>query len=269
MNVSYSNAAVASDRIGSTEPIDKAPAQENSSGVSAGSIEPIEMKVTETATERAAAFRLVHQNYLRAGLTPDNAMQMRVMKHHLVDTTDVMIAKQNRDVVYTVTLVRDGLLGMPAESLFTEEIAAMRKEGLHLAEVSCVAGEYGDDNKKQGFEVLVRAIGLTIQVARRRGVDRLILAVHPRHAKVYRRLFGCEIITDVKQYEAVQGNPAVLCTHDFKQLDQRRYPLYDQVYGTHYRPWQLDGVRMSEAEKTYFQQAIGSSADAFLSMSAA
>ena len=91
---------------------------------------PYVMRVSETRGERESAFRLVHRAYREAGLTEDNPMQMRVMKHHLLDTTDVLVAKRNEDVCFTVSLVRDGLCGLPAESLFSREVQAMR-EGRH------------------------------------------------------------------------------------------------------------------------------------------
>ena len=217
-------------------------------------------KVSETWRERAAAFRLVHREYLRSGLTADNRLQMRVMKHHLLDTTDVLVSEYQGNVDFTVTLVRDGLHGLPAESLFSSEIEEMRSAGYHLAEISCVASGIGEENgnKKQCFENMVSMISLTYQTARRRGIDRLVMAVHPRHAKVYRRLFGCSVLTDVREYQAVQGNPAVLCSHDFAERDEVRYPLYDQMYGQAYEPWQMDGVRMSSFEKQYFQEVLES-----------
>lgn len=226
------------------------------------------MKVSETKAERAAAFKLVHQVYSDAGLTADNATNMRVLKHHLLDTTDVMVAKRVGDVAFTVTLVRDGLHGLPSESLFGKQIDTMRSQGIRLAEVSCVASNCGDDNKKQRFETFVEMISLTIQAARRRGVGRLLLVVHPRHAKVYQRLFGCVACSDVKQYEAVRGNPAVLCTHDFAELDQRQYPLYNKIYGANYSPWQLDGTRMSNEEKRFFQQALNDQTSEIVPMAA-
>ena len=218
--------------------------------------DPLIVKVAETSSERAAAFRLVHQVYFQAGLTVDNALQMRVLDHHLIDTTDVLVGKRYGHVDFTTTLVGDSRRGLPAESLFGVEIQSLRSEGIRLAEVSCVASSCADEDKKQRFETLVKMISLTLQVARRRGVDRLLLAVHPRHARVYQRLFGCVACTDVKQYQAVQGNPAVLCVHDFAELDLRRYPLYDQIYGASYRPWQMDGTKMSAEEKRYFRRAV-------------
>ncbi|KAA5546255.1 hypothetical protein FYK55_05045 [Roseiconus nitratireducens] len=214
------------------------------------------LKVSESMHERMSAFALVHRMYQRAGLTSENPLKMRVLKHHVLDTTDVMVAKRNDSVEFTSTLVRDGVHGMPSESLFADEIRAMRLSGLRLAEVSSLASgcELGD--KKQRVETLISMISLTIHVARRRGVDRLILAVHPRHAKVYQRMFGCAPCSDVRQYEAVRGNPAVLCMHDFRELDVRKYSLYNRVYGEQYSPWAMDGTRMSDAEKRFFSQAI-------------
>lgn len=226
------------------------------------------MKVSEHQSEREAAFRLLHQAYYRAGLTGDEACGMRVLKHHMSDQTDVMVAKRNGEVVFTMSLVRDAEYGMPLESLFTEEVQAMRAQGIRLAEVSSLASDNSLESKTEQFALLVKMISLTLQAARRRGVQRLLLAVHPRHARVYQRLFGCVICSEVREYAAVEGNPAVLCMHDFAELDQKRYPLYEQVYNPQYDPWQLDGAKMSEAEKWYFGQAVADHRSAMVALGA-
>lgn len=206
------------------------------------------LKVSETESERRSAFGLVHEAYERAGLSKTCSGGMRVLKHHLLSTTNVLIAKRGTEVVSTATLVHDGLLGVPMESLFIDEIDSMRRAGLRIAEVSCVASQTDGMDKRSRFEMFVQMLGLTAQAARRRRVDRLVLAVHPRHAKVYERLFGCKIESDVRSYDCVDGNPAVLCTHDFEALDKTGYPLIDAIYGTSYPSWQLDGARISTRE---------------------
>ena len=226
------------------------------------------LKVTETRGERESAFRLVHDVYCESGLIAPDPMGLRVMRHHLSDDTEVLIAKRNGQVSFTLTLVRDAEFGLPLDSLFADEVDDMRARGVRLAEVSCLATRGDLLDKKARFEMFVRMISLTLQTARRRGVQRLLLAVHPRHAKVYQRLFGCVRCSDVKEYAAVQGNPAVLCMHDFAALDRTRYPLFDQIYGPNYDPWQMDGSRMTEAEKCYFESATRSKAEAFIPMAA-
>ena len=152
------------------------------------------IKVTETPRERELAFRLVHDVYCGTGLIPTNPSGMRLMRHHLSEQTEVLIAKRDGQVSFTVTLVRDAEFGLPLDSLFADEVAAMRRDGIKLAEVSCLAARDGAADKKERFEKLVRMISLTLQTARRRGVDRLLLAVHPRHAKVYQRVRMCRLL---------------------------------------------------------------------------
>lgn len=228
----------------------------------------LELKVTETKQEREAALRLVHQTYCQSGLATNNVNGLRVMKHHLAKTTEILIASQSDKVLFTTTLVRDGELGMPLESLFAGEVAQLRTQGARLAEVSCLATDLGVTEKRLRFELLVEMFGLIAQTARRRGVDRLLLAVHPRHAKAYERMFGCVRISDVKEYAAVRGNPAVLCMHDFAACDRDRYPFYDRIYGRRLSPWQLDGTRMSDEEREYFARAISAQVPDMLPMAA-
>ncbi len=218
--------------------------------------EQLVMKVANQPYERQQAFALCHDVYCRSGLTPADRSGIRVMRHHLADATSVLIASVRQDVVFTVTLVGDGDYGLPMESLFGDEVEEMRRAGIRLAEVSCLASSIDSSNKRVRFESLVKMISLLIQSARRRGIDRLLLAVHPKHAKVYERLFGCVRCSGVKSYAAVQGNPAILCMHDFAELDRQRYPLYDQIYGPTYSPWQLDGTKMRESEKDYYEQFL-------------
>lgn len=228
----------------------------------------VQLKVTETKQEREAALRLVHQTYCRSGLAASNGNGLRVMKHHLATSTEILIASQSNKVLFTTTLVRDGEVGMPLESLFAEEVAELRSQGAKLAEVSCLATDLGVTDKRHRFELLVEMFSLIAQTARRRGVDRLLLAVHPRHAKAYERMFGCVRVSAVKEYAAVQDNPAVLCVHDFAASDKDRYPFYDRIYGRKLAPWQLDGTRMSDDEREYFAKAISAKVPDMLPMAA-
>lgn len=216
----------------------------------------LELKVTDCRWEREQALQLVHRVYNRSGLVDDNASRKRVLRQHLADETDILVAKQRGQVVFTVSLVGDGVYGMPLESLFEEEVESMRAEGLRLAEVSCLANDMDLEDKRGRFDTFVQVISLLLQTARRRGIDRLLLAVHPRHAKVYERMFGCVRCSDAREYASVRGNPAILCMHDFARLDELRYPLYEKIYTPTYSARQMDGKAMSMAEKLYFEQFL-------------
>ena len=99
----------------------------------------IELKVAATRSERQAAFELVYQSYLRAGLYAENPFGMRFTPYQLLPTTDIIIAKLRGEVVSTLSLVRDGELGLPMEEIYPEEVNARRNKSVGLAEVSCLA----------------------------------------------------------------------------------------------------------------------------------
>ncbi len=216
------------------------------------------LKVSETPSEREAALRLVHQTYCETGLSAKQGVGLRVLRHHLYDQSQILLAAQGGKVGFTATLIRDSRFGMPLDSLFGDEVSPMREQGLRLAEVSCLASSDRWQDKRQRFDLLVRLFSLTVQTARRRGVDRILLAVHPKHARTYERMFGCSICSEIRQYSAVQDNPAVLCMHDLAEVDRKRCPLYDRVYSYRFDPWQLDGIRMSADEKIQLAKAISS-----------
>jgi hypothetical protein len=120
--------------------------------------EPLEfaMKVANQPSERRQAFELCHDVYRRSGLTSGDRSGIRVMRHHLADTTSVFIARSQQSVVFTVTLVGDGIYGLPMESLFAGEVERMRSDGIKLAEVSCLASSIDSDNKRVRFDSLVK-----------------------------------------------------------------------------------------------------------------
>ncbi len=219
-------------------------------------VESLALKVANQPSERKQAFQLCHDVYCKSGLTGANPSGFRVMRHHLADTTNVLIATFEDEVVFTVTLVGDGEYGLPMDSLFKDEVDAMRAQGIRTAEISCLASRMDSVDKRVRFDMLVSMVSLLFQTARRRGVQRMLLAVHPRHAKVYERLFGCVPCSEVKSYAAVKGNPAIMCMHDFAAMDEKKYPLYERIYGPRYSPWQLDGAKMHESEKMFYAQHV-------------
>lgn len=219
-------------------------------------IDGVTYKVADCREEREEAFRLTYNAYVKANLIPENPHGMRVTSHHLNPMTDVLVAKYQGRVVYTVTLVTDDLAGVPMDEIFPDELAELRERGGRVAEMSCLAGDDDAFDGREGYKVYTNLISLALQFARQNGVDRLLLAVHPRHARFYDRFFGCEPIGETKAYAAVQDNPAVPCVHDFAKLDKRQYKLFDQMYSIPFYSWELKRQPMSEADRLYFEEAV-------------
>jgi hypothetical protein len=215
--------------------------------------DPIVYKVAEKRDEREAAFRLVYNAYTRSGLIEENPHEMRVTPYQLLDTTDVFIATLNDELISTVSLVCDGDLGLPMEEIYGEEVADLRARGICVAEVSCLA-----DRRRQlsrTLPVFVPLMRLMVQAARLRGVDELLVAVHPRHGRFYQRFLSFEPVGGERSYPLVRNNPAVALSLDFGRLDRVRPTNYETFFGAPLPPEQLARQPMSEEERQWFALA--------------
>ena len=143
-----------------------------------------------------------------------------------------LAASLRGEVVNTLSLVLDGELGLPLEKLYTEEVEMRRRNGRLLGEISCLA-----DRRRQSrstspstFRVLFRVMCLVIQTAAQRGVDELLITVHPRHSRFYQRRFAFVAAGEVRNYDLVEGNPAVLLSLDLKAMPHQEREIYERVF---------------------------------------
>lgn len=214
----------------------------------------IQYKIAATREERASAFRLVYKSYLEARLGGANPYGMRVTPYHLLPGTMIFIATLRGETILTVTLIADGPLGLPIESVYAEEVAARRQQGLLAGEVSCLA-----DRRSWFRGFLLPFIGLNrlmAQYARHQGLDELLVAVHPRHARFYRRYMGFRLIGEEKAYPSVHNKPAVPLCLNFAQVDRHRPRSYDTFFGAPIPPARLEPRPMSPADHEYFGKMV-------------
>ena len=213
----------------------------------------IEYKIAATREERESAFRLVYRAYTQTGLVPENPCGIRVTPYHLLPTTDTFNAVYDQRVICTVSLIADGEMGVPMASIFGPEIDALRAKGSKFGEVSCLA-----DRRRQlarTLPVFVKLTRLMAQYSRHHGMDRFLIAVHPRHARFYRRFMGFQQIGDLRTYPSVQNKPAVACCLDFEQIDRERPACYDHFFGERIPDAELQRTTMTPADRDYFRPA--------------
>jgi len=187
-------------------------------------------RIAKTLTERLAAFRMVYLNYLRNGLIEPNDNQIRLTTYHLLSSTNEFIAVSQEEVIGTVSLIGDGELGLPMESIYPEPVKEYREQGLKIGEVSCLAIQR--DQSQNFMKVVVGVTRVMSQFARANGLQKLLIAVHPNHAQFYKRLMGFEQIGPERNYPNVRNAPAVAYALDFKKIDVEWPPCYDQFFST-------------------------------------
>jgi hypothetical protein len=212
-------------------------------------------KIASTREEREAAFHLVYNSYLQAGLGEENYYQMRVTPYHLTDHSEVFVAKRGDKVVFTMTLIVDGSdLGVPMASVYGDEVDRLRNQGLRLGEVSCLAD--CQRHVKEFFPIFLATSRLMVQYARYRGLDALVAAVHPRHARFYHRFMDFQFFGLRKTYPTVRNHPAVALWLEFARID-REIPAQHKFFFGEKIPYQhLVPQPISEDEREYFRPMI-------------
>lgn len=187
-----------------------------------------------------SALRLIHDSYVRSGLTVGNPAGIRITPYHLLDTTEVFVAKARGTVFMTISLIGDGELGLPMESMYGSEIEQLRTCGKRIAELACFADRRADGVPfSPAFNALTKLIA---QTARYRTYDTVVAAVHPRHAKVYRRLLGFGDFGGLAYCQYASNRPAVALLLDLMQQ-----------HGTkHYEALATDPVAMEALQPRAF-----------------
>lgn len=204
----------------------------------------VSCKIAVHRDELHAAFELVYQAYTKTGLARPNRFRLRVTPYHLLPTTEIYLAVEQGEVISTVSLVRDGELGLPMEAVYPEEVAIRRMRGRRLGEVSCLADN--QHSRGQRLRVVLHLMSFMSQCAERRGIDELMIAVHPRHAKFYHQFAAFDLIGDERSYGTVCGNPAVAMSLDLDRAPVDHPRSYELFFGSPFPPEDLAYRALSE-----------------------
>ena len=189
----------------------------------------LEYRLARRTEERIGAFQLIHKCYVRAGLGEANGVGMRVTPYQVLPTSQIFVGLLRDEVVSTVSLIWDGDLGLPMETMFAQEVNELRAAGERVAEVSCLADRRQDGRRFIGtFKCLTR---LMAQFARYEGIQSLLITVNPRHVRFYRNYLGfVPISRRIASCPHVQDRPAVALRLEFARIDKERPACWDEYF---------------------------------------
>lgn len=210
------------------------------------------VKIASTRRERAGAFELAYRSYFRSGLCDANRSGMRFTPHQLAPSTDTFVALHDGTVISTLSLTRDSELRLPLESIYPREVHARRAAGIRLGEVTCLA-----DNSRHQHQFVAQFTDLArlmMQTAERDGIQQLLIAVHPRHARAYCRAMGFEQIAGRRRYDAVNDNLAVALCLDFAFVRRHKPKIWNRFVGPPLPASVLAPCPMPESDRQYFSQ---------------
>jgi hypothetical protein len=168
----------------------------------------VRYRLATSKEELEQAFQLVWRAYVRVGLEKYGRQGVRVTKYHLLPDTKVFVAVsstsgQRDKIIGTVSIVPDGVLGLPAEEVAREELVRLRREGKRAAE--CVALACDDEGTQQ--RVILKLFRLAFEYCRRHHYSTILASLTERHIGFYRRFVGFQPLGELKPYTMGNGTP--------------------------------------------------------------
>lgn len=194
------------------------------------------LRIATSFEERMAAIRLAHASYVARGIERTTAQGFRRSNHHLSPCTTVFTAHAGGRLVGTLSLMEDCPLGLPMECVHADEVARRRAMGRRLAEVGTLAVE----PEARGAVVSFLLYNIMFRWARHhRGVDDLMVAVHPRGEDAYRKVLLFEKLGPCRRYVALGNAASVPLALDLPSAAER----YRRVYARKSMEFTLRGER--------------------------
>ena len=133
------------------------------------------------------------------------------------------VLEEFHSVLGTISIFPDNKLGVPLESLYSEEITCFRESGVRFAEVGLLAtntiatsidSNYFSSKDKMLPVFLLFKIAINYSIFS--GISHLVIAVHPKHRQLY-EFFGFRQFAEVRSYPTVCGNPALPMIQNLKE----------------------------------------------------
>lgn len=163
-------------------------------------LQGLTVRLAETIDEYVEAARLVYEGYRARGILDPHETGVRVTPFLALPTTLIFVALREGRIVGTISVVLDGPAGLPMESIYRDELAALRASGRRIAEVGALCISPGLRGRGIAF-LLNKAMALSARNFAH--VDDLVIAVHPRAEDLYRALLGFERLGPQREYPSL------------------------------------------------------------------
>ncbi|MDR1661621.1 MAG: hypothetical protein LBR95_04240 [Azoarcus sp.] len=183
------------------------------------------LKLAQTKEELETCFRLLHDEYVSAGLMKPDPSGLRVTLYHALPTTSILMCRCGSTLVGTISLIRENKLGFPMQRAFA--LDEVFRKGGNVAEVSSLAISKqlcADRNR-----ILMPMLKFLYEYAEYRfDTQHLIIAVNPKSMKFYEKTLCFERLSphQADRYDFANGAPAAGACLDLtraKEIFQRKY----------------------------------------------
>jgi hypothetical protein len=211
----------------------------------------IQVKIATERHEFKQAFEILAANYRARGYEAPGEKPYRFTAYHALPGTATVVAVEHDRVVATFSIVADSeLLGFPMESIYSDEIARLRRDGYRPAEVISLADQ--GLGAREFVQVLKAMMKLGIHHGLRHGVDCWVISVNPRHSGFYRKALGFMPLGPQRSYPTVRNHPAEAHVLTVASLESHAPKVYRDVFAEAIPDPALAGHRWSREHVRYF-----------------
>lgn len=188
--------------------------------------ENIFFEIAQTRSDLDQAFRLLHDAYVREGFSKPHPSGRRVTDYHALPSTSTLVAKHNDEVIATISVIRDGQFGVPADAVI--DLSPYRDKGLRIGEVSSLAihPKFRGRSGEIMFHLFKYMLHYSIHYF---GLDRFVIVVNPNRISLYESILTFERLqtNTIQSYSFANNAPAVCAMLDLVSLDDTFRRIYD------------------------------------------
>lgn len=174
----------------------------------------VSIRLARNREEIRRADRLVFRNYVERGYWRNDETELAQNAYLRLPTRHVMVVVDGAHVIGTLSLILDSPLGMPSDSFQGEAVAALRRDGAALAEISAFA--FAKDHPHQHTLLHFLMAFLARYSYYYAAVDRLLAVCTPKHARFYELYYGFRRTQSTARYDYV-GVEAQMLTLELPQ----------------------------------------------------
>ncbi|WP_272699608.1 N-acyl amino acid synthase FeeM domain-containing protein [Desulfovibrio sp. Fe33] len=188
-------------------------------------LEKPSIKIAETKEELEQAFKTVYSVYRGTNyIAEDHPSEMSYSVFSLLPTTCAFIFKEYLTVISTMSFYIDSeAFGLPMDSLYKQEIDALRAQGRKVAEIGALA----TPRRRRWSNLVVYLSKALFNYAHLTGVDDMCIMVNPKHVRFYKDIFLFQDFGEERWYKGVNA-PAVALRISFRDYNDAMFEAYGQ-----------------------------------------
>lgn len=184
---------------------------------------PIEYTCARQLAQVEAAWRLVYQCYVAAGLIDANPWSLHATPSAVGVHSRVIVGAQAGTPCCTMTLSHESAEGLALDCVCGKRLDALRAQGRRMLEVGMLAVH---PLARRGGKRLSDLMRWAVQIGLQHGSDDILIGVHPRHAAFYGHQYGMEAFAPESRHPLVRNHPVVVLRLRLGEIvaDGRRVP---------------------------------------------